>query len=111
MKQRSLQGLAKQLDRAAETAVQQNAKLLELVEELAGELRFRSSVAGILEQYRQDLQTGKTRRSLKEVLDTVESFFVTQAMKEVDDNIAHAAELLQIPEATLRYKLGKHGLR
>ena len=34
-----------------------------------------------------------------------------QAMKEVDDNIAHAADLLQIPEATLRYKLGKHGLR
>jgi DNA-binding protein Fis len=103
--------MAKQLGKATETARQQNAKLVQLVEEVAGELKFRSSVAGILEQYRQELQTGRTRRSLKEVLDHVESFFVMQAMQEVDDNIAHAAELLHIPEATLRYKLGKHGLR
>ena len=111
MKQRTLQVLTRQLDKATESAVQHNAKLVELVDQLAGELRFRSSVTGILEQFRQELHAGTTRLSLKEVLDRVEAFFITQAMKEVEDNIAHAAELLQVPEATLRYKLGKHGLR
>ena len=111
MKQRPLQTLVSQLNKATDSAVQSNTRLVDLVDELSSELRFRSSVAGILEQYRQELITGKTRRSLKEVLDRVESFFIMQAMNEVGENIAHAAELLQIPEATLRYKLGKHGLR
>jgi len=111
MKRRSLPALVSQLNRATDTAVQNNSRLLELVEELSSELRFRCSVAGILEQYRQELLAGKTRQSIKDVLDRVEAFFIVQAMTEMDDNIAHAADLLQIPEATLRYKLGKHGLR
>jgi DNA-binding protein Fis len=111
MKRRSLQNLATQLRKAADGAAQSNARLAQLAGEVSGELAFRSSVAGLLEQYRQELLEGATRSSLKDVTDHIEAFFIALAMREVDGNIAHAAELLQIPEATLRYKLGKHGLR
>lgn len=111
MKRRSLQSMAQQLDRSTRSAVESNSKLAELLEDLAGELQFRSSVAGVLEQYRQEVQSGRSRRSLKEIIDQVEAFFVVLALRQVSHNIAHAAELLHMPEATLRYKIGKHGLR
>ncbi len=111
MKRRSLQAIAAEMHKASRDASESNQRLLRLVDELGGEVSFRTSLAGLLEQYRQDLEAGKPRYGLRKVLDHVEAFFIRTAMQQAKDNIAQAAEMLKVPEATLRYKLSKHALR
>ena len=111
MKRHSLSSFRTQVRRATEAASSSNHKLCDLVDEFGQELAFRSRVSGTIEQYRRELASGAPRSSLKDVLDTVEAFLVVQAMESTSGNIAQAAELLQMPEATLRYRMGKHGLR
>lgn len=111
MKRRSLQAVAAQLHRANREAADANQQLLRMLNDLEGEVAFRASLAGLLEQYRQDLEAGRPRFGLRKVLDHVEAYFVRAAMDQAKDNIALAADMLRIPEATLRYKLSKHALR
>lgn len=111
MKRRSLQAIAAELNKATQQATEANQRLLKLVDALGTEVTFRTSLAGLLEQYRQDLEAGKPRYGLRTILDHVESYFIQTAMRQAGQNIALAAERLRVPEATLRYKLSKHDLR
>jgi DNA-binding protein Fis len=111
MKRRSLQAIATELHKATRQASDTNQRLLHLVDALGSEVTFRTSLAGLLEQYRQDLEAGKPRYGLRSILDHVESYFIQTAMRQAGHNIALAAERLRVPEATLRYKLTKHDLR
>ena len=111
MKRRSLQAIASELSKASREASSVNAQLIQLVEELGGEVTFRTALTGLLEQYRQEVESGKPRAGLRQILDHVESYFIQVAMQQAQGNIAQAAETLQVPEATLRYKLSKHSLR
>jgi len=111
MKRRSLQAVAAQLNRASREASVANQQLLKALEEVEGDVAFRTSLAGLLEQYRQDLEAGRPRYGLRKVLDHVEAYFIRAAMQQAKANIAQAAEMLRVPEATLRYKLSKHALR
>ncbi len=111
MKRRSMQSVATELQKAGRDALESNQRLIRLVDELSSEVSFRTSLAGLLEQYRQDIEAGKPRFGLRKVLDHVESFFIQAAMQQAKGNIAVAAEMLKVPEATLRYKLSKHALR
>ncbi len=111
MKRRSLQSVAAELHKASRDALDTNQRLLRLVDEVTSEMTFRTSLAGLLEQYRLDIEAGSPRYGLREVLDHVESYFIQAAMQQAKGNIAVAADTLKVPEATLRYKLSKHSLR
>jgi DNA-binding protein Fis len=111
MKRRSLQTVAAQLHRASREASSANQQLLRALEELEGDVAFQTSLAGLLQQYQEGLEAGRPRTSLRKVLDHVEAYFIRVAMQQAEDNIAQAAEMLRVPEATLRYKLSKHALR
>jgi DNA-binding protein Fis len=111
MKRRSLVTATADLQRANRDAVEANQRLIRMLGEMEGEVTFRSSLAGLLEQYRRELETGNPRFGLRRVLDQVEAHFIRTAMQRAKANIALAAEMLRVPEATLRYKLAKHALR
>ena len=111
MKRRSLMTISGELNKASRDASAVTERLIHLVEELGGEVTFRTSLAGFLEQYRQEVESGKPRVGLRHILDHVESYFIQAAMQQAQGNIAQAAETLRVPEATLRYKLSKHSLR
>lgn len=46
--------------------------------------------------------------SLKEILEEKEKQLILDALKRTDNNITHAADLLQIPRQTLQYKITKY---
>lgn len=48
-----------------------------------------------------------TTGSLKEILEKKEQELILDALRRTENNITHAAELLQIPRQTLQYKLKK----
>lgn len=49
-----------------------------------------------------------TSGSLKEILENKEQELILDALRRTENNITHAAELLQIPRQTLQYKIGKY---
>lgn len=49
-----------------------------------------------------------TNLSLKEILERTEQELIQDALRRTENNITHAAELLQIPRQTLQYKIRKN---
>lgn len=48
--------------------------------------------------------------SLIEILDNKEQELIKEALRRTENNITHAADLLQIPRQTLQYKIKKQGI-
>lgn len=48
--------------------------------------------------------------SLNEILEETERNLILEALKQTENNVTHAAEILKIPRQTLQYKILKHKL-
>jgi len=49
-------------------------------------------------------------RGLEEALENYEKKLIRTALKRTGSNVLQAAQLLQVPRGTLRYKMAKYGL-